>query len=386
LSDVKLSFASKTIVLNTNKREKNYINAVKATISKRGDTIFIHNYSLNVEDMNFFSSKVSKIGLKKGLVKLKEFWLNNSLKLTGFYNSKKSSGKIRAVANSFNIKHKFFRGKAKINVKVALNGKKNSIDGKITLLGGDIKYKIEKKRYIKDSDVVILQKKKKKKSDNFRKNFKIYLLLNTKRNLIFKNKNMRIKLSPKLSIMKEFNQDIKLLGSIDIHRGSYYKFENKKFRFQKSSIHFTGKANNPLLNIRLTLNRFGKRIKIYVAGKASDPSLNFSSDPPMSREQILSYILFDDENAVNGSNMVSALGGALAKSLLRNIGIKIDSMVIKSGGFEVGKKISRKVTILYDQSDEPRAILRIEHSHKFETDISVGEDSQSVDITFKTEF
>ncbi len=61
-------------------------------------------------------------------------------------------------------------------------------------------------------------------------------------------------------------------------------------------------------------------------------------------------------------------------------------MVIKSGGFEVGKKISRKVTILYDQSDEPRAILRIEHSHKFETDISVGEDSQSVDITFKKEF
>jgi translocation and assembly module TamB len=235
--------------------------------------------------------------------------------------------------------------------------------------------------------VVIVQRQQKgKKSDDFKKNIKIYLLLSTKKALLFKNRDLKVELSPELSISKEYNGDLQILGSVNLKRGGYYRFENKKFVLQKSSVYFTGRPDNPILNIHLLLNRYNRRVKIYVAGEISEPSLNFSSEPVMSREQILSFILFDDENAVNSSSMVSALGGALAKSILRNIGIKIDSMVIKSGGFEIGKKISKKVTIIYDQSDRPKAILRIEHSNRLETDISVGEESQSVDITYKKEF
>ena len=52
----------------------------------------------------------------------------------------------------------------------------------------------------------------------------------------------------------------------------------------------------------------------------------------------------------------------------------------------MGKKISSKVSIIYDQEDESKVIVRIEHSAKVETEISVGQDSQSVDIIYRREY
>jgi len=383
LKDVELTIASKKLKIKGDDGKSKFIKNLRAKVTKKGDEVILKEYSLEFEKIKIYAKKSSKIALKKDNIALNEFWVNDSLKLTGNYSPKKKRGKFKAKANSFKIDSQIFKGKVATDVKVSILDKRINVDGKVILLGGVIKYKIEKKRYVTDSDIVIVNKNKKKSSDD---NLKLYLLVKTKTPLIFKNKDMRIKLSPNLVVSKDYKKELKLLGSVKLLKGGYYKFENKKFVLEDSAINFTGPSSNPQLNIHVVLRRYNKVIKIYIAGKASEPSLNFTSSPPMSREQILAYILFDDENAMDSSNMMSALGGALAKSVLKNMGIKIDSMIIKSNGFEVGKKISKKVTIVYDQSDEPRAILRIEHSHKFETDISVGEKSQSVDITYKKEF
>jgi len=385
LKEVYLSINSKKIKIKSeDKKSSKIVKNLKAVILKNQEKVLIKNYSLEFEKMKFFATKKSSLELKKDKTLIKEFWVNDSLKLTGVVLPKQKRTSLKATSNSFTLKSDILDAKIATDLKIDILDKKISIDGKITILGGVVKYKIQNKRYVTDSDIIILQEQKSKKDKN--RNLKLYILVNTKAPLIFKNKDLMVKLKPNLTISKKYSKELKILGTVDLLKGGYYKFENKKFVLQKSAIYFTGSASNPLLNIHLILRRYNKTIKIYIAGRASEPSLNFTSSPPMTREQILAYILFDDENAINSSNMFSALGGALAKSVLRNMGIKIDSMIIKSNGFEVGKKISKKVTIIYDQSDEPKAILRIEHSHKFETDISVGESSQSVDITYKKEF
>jgi autotransporter translocation and assembly factor TamB len=108
----------------------------------------------------------------------------------------------------------------------------------------------------------------------------------------------------------------------------------------------------------------------------------------MSRDQILSFILFDTvDSGENAGNMLSMVGGGIAKSILGNIGLKVDTLVLTQEGFEVGKKITDKITVLYDQKEkDPKVIVRIQHSKRTETDISIGSESQSVDIIYKKEF
>ncbi len=385
LQKIDLYISSDYIQITSPTKEKRFIKDLKAYFSKDKESIYLDRYSFKFNKIEIKNKKRSIITLKGNNILIKELWVNDSLKVTGKYNLKLKKGKLQAKSKSFSLNTKDATLKLSPNITVVLNKNKIDIDGKVVILGGVIKYKLVGKSYSSDSDIVIIQHQKRDK--NSKSLIKIYILINSKKPILFKNQELNIKFLPNLSISKEYkDKNIKFLGSIDILKGGYYKFENKKFILQKSAIYFTSNPTNPLLNIHLKLQRYNKIIKIYVAGSASEPSLNFSSQPPMTREQILSYILFDDENAIESSNMVSALGGALAKSILKNIGIKIDSMVIKSDGFEIGKKISKKVTIVYDQSNEPKAILRIEHSKKFETDISVGESSQSVDITYKKEF
>ena len=69
------------------------------------------------------------------------------------------------------------------------------------------------------------------------------------------------------------------------------------------------------------------------------------------------------------------------------MGLKVDTLIVTTQGFEVGKKITDKITVLYDQKEEnPKVILRIQHSKHTETDIDIGSESQSVDIIYKKEF
>ena len=228
---------------------------------------------------------------------------------------------------------------------------------------------------------------KKKKDSFFEKSVKLKLLIESKKALLFKQKDVEVALKPSMSIIKEFNAPLMVLGSIDLKKGGYYNFEGKKFVLEKSAIYFTGKPTAPLLNIRLVYRRYGNTIWITITGTGTEPSLNFSSSPYMTRDQILSFILFDTKNSGNSTeDMLSLVGGGLAKSILGNMGLKIDTLVLSQEGFEVGKKISDKVSVIYDQKDESKVIVRIEHSPKVETDISVGQDSQSVDIIYKREY
>ncbi len=349
--------------------------------------LLIKNYSAILSDIKIFANKESKIAIGKERVDIKEFWINDTLKINGEYDIKNAKGIIYAKSNKFHIEHENANIDVSIDSTTKIDKQKIDSRGKVVILGGKVYYNISKKRYATDDDIIIVQHMKKKQDSFFEKNVQLSYYIESKKPLLFKQKNVNIKLKPQLSIIKSYLSPLQMTGSIDLLKGGYYKFENKKFVLKKSAIYFTGNPTAPMLNIRLEYRRYGTVIWITVSGLATEPALNFSSSPSMTRDQILSFILFDNKNSSsNSENMLSMVGSGLAKSILGNLGLKVDTLVLSQNGFEIGKKISDKISVIYDQEDESKIIIRIEHSSKVETDISVGQDSQSVDIIYRREF
>ena len=390
LSKIDLELKSDKFVPDADARIKNPIEEIDVVMGAdlKTKTLLLKRYSLKAGGMKIFATKVSRIKLENDRLKLEALWINDSLKASGFYDLKKRRGEIVAKSRRFRVVHENAMLDASVDLKTKLDGEKVDVSGKIVILGGKVMYDIAAKHYATDDDIVILQHRKKGEESSFKKNVQLTIYIETKKPLIFKQKNVYVQLIPQMSILKSFHGDLQVLGSVKIPKGGYYTFEGKKFVLKESSVNFTGKPTQPLLDINLVYRRYSKTIYITVNGVATEPNLNFSSDPYMTRSQILSFILFDtEETGENADDMLSMVGGGIAKSILGNMGLKVDTLIVTSQGFEVGKKITDKITVLYDQQEEnPKVIVRIQHSKHTETDIDIGSESQSVDIIYKKEF
>jgi translocation and assembly module TamB len=127
-----------------------------------------------------------------------------------------------------------------------------------------------------------------------------------------------------------------------------------------------------------------------VTGNPETPGIVFSSIPRLSKEEILSVILFDSEEAAgnnNGDEMMKMMGGAMAKSALSNVGIKIDHLALGTdGSMEIGKKITDKVTIIYVNDEVAGAKLQYDYSKNIKAVISTDSESSGADIIYKREF
>jgi translocation and assembly module TamB len=390
LKDLELELDSKEFIPDSDSRIKSPIKNLQAILGAdlSGKTLLLKRYSLETAGMKFYATKTSRLGLEGSKLKLQDLWINDALKITGDYDLKKRKGKLLAKASDFKIVHENANMDLSVDVTAKLEGEKVDAGGKVYILGGTLHYDLEAKQYATDEDIIILQHQKKNEENYFYKNVQLSIYIESKKPLVFKEKNLYAQLRPQLSLLKSFNGNLQLLGSVAIAKDGYYIFEGKKFVLSPSSVNFTGNPTRPLLDINLIYHRSGRTIYITVNGFATEPNLQFSSNPFMTRDQILSFILFDTvDSGSSPDDMLSLVGGGIAKSILGNLGLKVDTLVVTSNGFELGKKITDKITLLYDQREkEPRVIVRIQHSFHTESEISVGSESQSVDIIYRREF
>jgi len=172
--------------------------------------------------------------------------------------------------------------------------------------------------------------------------------------------------------------------------GGSYTFEGKRFVLDESYVHFTGDPSKPLLEITVKYKSVEHLVTIRITGSASSPNIAFSSKPSLSKEQILSLILFDTEGGAgtnSGEEMMKMMGGAMAKSALSNVGIKLDHLVLGEGNsVEVGKKLTDKITIIYVNGEVAEVKMKYQHSKRTESVIGASEVSQSYDIVYKRDF
>jgi translocation and assembly module TamB len=341
--------------------------------------------------MKVFATKPSIVDFKEETITIKELWLNDQLKVTGQLNTKTMKGQILADAPTFHLAHKMIDLDSAININTVLDGNSTDISGKVTLLGGDIHYDLATKTFPSDSDIVIVQEMKKKKGSPFMDNLTMAVNVDTKKPLVFKQGPINVQSKVNIGIHKAIYSDPMVIGSVDLVDGGFYIFQGKKFVLENSHVYFTGDPNKPMLDITVKHRTIkNSRITINITGTPEVPNILFSSVPSMSKEEILSIILFDSEEGAgtnSGDDMMKMMGGAMAKSALSNLGVKLDHLVIGEGNsVEVGKKISDKVTVIYINGDIPEMQVKYDYSPSIEGVIGASERSESADVVYKKDF
>jgi translocation and assembly module TamB len=386
--DIKLD--SPELIYKADRKTKHRINNVKARVSLEASKVVLESYTLLYNKQKFFSSKPSEVNLEDDVVILDSFWLNDMLEVKGKYNLKTKMGRIGAKTEGFPIEHKYTDINAKVDIQTILEDENTTIEGEVVLLGGSIKYDIAQKTFASDSDIIFVQDIKKKSESTFMKNLSTNIQVRTQKPLELKQGDINIKLKPELGINKVQNSELLVLGSVELVKGGTYYFEGKKFVLDKSAIHFTGNPNKPLLEIKVKHRSLNHLITIHVLGTPDAPIINFSSNPSLTKEQILSVILFDSEaggDAHSSDEMMKMMGGAMAKSALSDMGVKLDHLVLGEGNsIEVGKKLTDKMTIIYVNDVVSGVKLQYRHSPRTDSVIQMSEESQSYDIIYKDDF
>ncbi|SFV53674.1 hypothetical protein MNB_SV-3-221 [hydrothermal vent metagenome] len=352
--------------------------------------ITLEHYALVYAKEKIFSTKVSHISLLKDTVVISPLWVNNQLKVEGSYNLKTKKGKIVTSAKKMHLDHEIIKLNSSMDVTTVLEGNKTNIEGKIVILDGHILYDMSQKSFASDSDIVVVQDMKKKEKSAFMDNLSMELQVKTKKPLLYNKNAVHIKSNVDLGIHKAQNSELLVLGEIELLKGGTYNFQGKKFVLQQSKVYFTGNPNKPLLDIKVNYKSLKYLVTIAITGSADLPNITFSSKPSLTKEQILSLILFDTEGGAgtnSGDDMMKMMGGAMAKSALNDLGVKLDHLVLGEGNsVEVGKKLTNKITIIYVNGIVSKVKLKYEHSPRTESVIGVSEESQSYDIIYKRDF
>jgi translocation and assembly module TamB len=334
-------------------------------------------YTLKYNAKKIFSNKASHILFDKEDITINTLWLNDEVKLQGNFNLKSQKAKIKIDSDSFSLSQKIVDVKSRVHLDTLIENENIDISGKVTLLGGDIHYDLSQQRFASDSDIVVRKSKKfrtKKKPSPFMDKVSLNIFIDSKNPLHYKKGNINLKTKVSLGIQKTINSPLNILGSIELLKGGSYDFEGKKFILNQSFVYFTGAIDKPLLDISVNYQSLNYLITIRLTGMPNSPNIQFSSSPSLSREQILSIILFDSEGLAgtnSGEDMMKMMGGVMAKSALSNLGIELDSLVFgKGNSIEVGKKLSNKMTIIYINDIVSQVKLNYQHGkHTLEANL-----------------
>ncbi len=390
LKKVDVSLTSPLISYHADHKSTTDIKNIDLGLGYEEGNITLTHYSVTYDKEKIFATKPSHISLTDSAIVISSLWVNDQLKAEGTYDLKEKKGKIVANAEKLHIAHEIIDLDSSIDVTTVLDGNKTNVQGKILILDGDIHYDISQKSFASDSDIIIVQDMKKEQNSTFIDHLSVDLQVKTKKPLIYNKDAIRMKANVDLGIHKVEHSDLLVLGDVELLKGSTYIFQNKKFILEKSMVYFTGNPNKPLLDIKVNYKSLKYLVTISITGSADLPNITFSSKPSLNKEQILSLILFDTEGGAgtnSGDEMMKMMGGAMAKSALNDMGVKIDHLVLGEGNsVEVGKKLTKKITIIYVNDAISEVKLKYEHSPNTESVISASERSESYDIIYKKDF
>ena len=390
LKQADISLSSPKIIYHSDRKTEHVIEDVNLIVSADKSKVQLKSYSVTFDEMKIFSTKPSVIHMKEESIEIAPLWINDELQVLGTYNIKTKQGEISADATKLHIAHKMIDLDTAINIETILNVNKTSIDGKVTILGGNIHYDLGTKTYPSDSDIIIVQDMKKDEASPFMDNLSINVQVKTQEPLSYKQGPIDIQAKANIGVHKAENTELMVLGEVNIFKGGSYIFEGKRFVLDKSNIYLTGDPNKPLLDISVKYKALNHLITIDISGTPATPNIVFSSVPSLTREQILSIILFDSEGGAgthSGDDMMKMMGGAMAKSALSDMGIKLDHLAIGTdGSVEVGKKLTDKITFIYINDEIPQVRVKYQHSPRWESVISADEESEAYDIMYKKDF
>ena len=356
--------------------------------------IEINHYKFKIEEneylSSFYSDKKAYLSLKDDVLLIKEFWINDKILVEGNYTFSSLIGEIKLQSKKYSFKNKDFDLLFDFDVNVTIDGSFFDILGGIDIFGNTINYEVIGSNIVEDADIIIIQELIENEK-SILNNFQLNLKIESKNFLSYISKDINIEFFNELSVIKNYSSDIMVTGMSTITKG-YYQMEDKKFNLKESHIYFAGDPKKPLLDIKANYEKDEYTVHIFISGSTEEPIVNFNSEPYLTQQEILSLILFDGTgtSSGDGAEAYTLLGGTFAKGLIKSLGIDVDHLLLGTDSnddfsFEIGRKISENVTVMYLHEDgRDGAKVRIEHNKNFETDIIIQPPStSSIEFLYK---
>lgn len=385
-----INFNSSAVIIGDKTRYSKPVSDLKAKLIINKNQVFVENYSFLYNKLNFFATKRSVIDFKNGIFNFNSLWINNMISAKGNYDINSKNGNFIISGKDIIIPHEYASLKLNADIKADIKNNAVNLIGNIAIVDGNILYYLGQKTFPTDSDIIIIQDQKEKNISPFMDNLSMSIKINTLKPIKYNQRNSNFQTTFDLGIEKFPKEPMMVLGMAKILKDGYYLHEDKKFILLPSSIYFTGDVNRPLLDIQAVYKSPNHKVKAIITGTPGNPNINFTSTPKLTKEQILALIMFDSEfeaDKYTTDEMMKMMGGAVAKSLLLNMGISFDHLVFGSNNsVEIGKKINRRTTLIYANDEVSKAKIRYEFNPNIEGVLSVSQKSSSADITYKKEF
>lgn len=326
--------------------------------------------------------------------------LDNNLTITGVIFKESRGVDISITANEFLHQQDEFSAKVALNLHLRID-QNSTLDGNIlileTLQKGDILNNI----LSKDDDIVIVNDLVKEQQIN---RLSLDIVIASKEKLLYSANLMKFNYSLMLQIKKESSEQEKVSGNIIIYDGNA-TISDREFEFDKSEILFQNSPLfNPFLNLHLRHTTHDHiEIMLSVANSAESATVTLSSNPPMSQNDIISYILFGgsassvfevDSHANSSSKLPMSgmiVGGGLKEILNKSASLQIDTLNIitnKDGsiGYEIGSKISRDFRVAYKNEDSSNLTLQYNLTRALRFDILMRQSGQGIAIFYMKDF
>ena len=316
--------------------------------------------------------------------------------LTGDINPLKKEGILHINGKNFHYISKDADIRADANITAIFkNDGTQKFTGKVTLLNGTVKYKPKNDYTLIDNDIIIIQNIHANRSSKRSVN----VFVEAKKPIIYKTKDISFKFVPDFLIYQEEGNPLQYLGMVSIKSGKVTK-GGKTFKIQKSAIYLRGATPiNPYLNLHFLYQaNDNTNIKIYIENTLASPLILLSSNPPMSQNDIMSYILFGKPA---NSNFKSSNGSISLNPLLYGVGIKkmfqdtthvnIDTLNIlttkdKRLGYEIGMNLNDKIRVIYKNDTISSIIIQYSLNRAIQLDINVKQSGEGVNILYTKDF
>ncbi len=338
------------------------------------DKLTIDYYAFVYNHHGFYATKPSTFLFKDHRIEA-ALWLEDAIKITGFFDTKAKEGRFQAHTDRYTYSSIEGRVMLRGAIQAHIHQKRTDITGSIWLLGGVITYRPKKTRVVKDKDIIIVDEIQ-VRDDYFTDNVSLNIHIDSTKPILYKIPGLYVLLRPDILLYKEYQKPLQVLGLVKIIRGKY-DITGGYLDILPSQLSFFGPPTDPMLELHLRTKKDRYTIFIDVAGDVENPVLSFSSEPYLKQNEILSLLAFGSGGgvlggALGGARFTSMLSNLFVKDLLATFGIKLDTLSLitsKNGlGFEVGTHITDKISIVYKNDEISTVIIRYQVNGHVETE------------------
>lgn len=374
-----------------------------ASLTYDDGNITLERYRFEIADHPIQSDKPSHIHLTENQeLIIDALWVYDTLLLQGKV-SPDLSASLHLFSKRFSYNGPEGSAHAAADITFERDAEANhTLFGSLTLLDGTITYLPLQQFKVMDDDIIIIQDVRPPSQTKLSMN----LHITASRPLRLQTKELDVRLVPDITLWRDPMGPMQILGMVTIPSGTATT-AGKLFDIKHSEIYFGGDVPlNPYLDLTIGHEVDYKKILIYVTHTLESPIFLFSSDPVMSQNDIMSYILFGSP----ASTSMGARGGedtgtqtirADATNFMLGAGIKglinsttklqIDTMNILTTqeggmGFEVGARLNRNLRVLYKNDTLSSILVQYQVNRWLRLDADVHELGQGINAVYIKDF